>query len=154
MVNDCFRFSAAAIFTITGLAKIISAFGSAAILAEADPLLHVSFRHLMIVAAVVELAVAATCAFSQLQKFAVVAIAWLASILIVYRIGLFEIGWHRGCPCLGNLTDAIHISPQLADNTMKVILAYLFIGSCGILLREWLKSKKQASKFEPNGESH
>src|ERR1022692_729687 len=33
------------------------------------------------------------------------------------------------CACLGNLTDALHISPQTAETAMKIILGYLPLGS-------------------------
>jgi hypothetical protein len=31
----------------------------------------------------------------------------------------------------------LHIQPQIADNIMKGVLAYLFIGSYGILFYQW-----------------
>jgi hypothetical protein len=52
--------------------------------------------------------------------------------------------WKRPCGCLGNLTDALHISPVLADDIMKVVLAYLFISSyglLGLLIRQWMKGR-------------
>jgi hypothetical protein len=64
-------------------------------------------------------------------------IAWLATNFFVYRCGLWWMGWHRPCSCMGNLTDALHIRPEVADNIMKVILAYLLIGSYGLLFWQW-----------------
>jgi len=64
---------------------------------------------------------------------------------VVYRLGLWWMHWHRPCSCLGNLTDALHISPQVADNVMKVLLAYLLIGSYGLLIwKRWLERKTVA----------
>ena len=60
-------------------------------------------------------------------------IAGLSTLFAVYRIGLWSLGWHRPCSCLGNLTDALHLSPVIVDNVMKVLLAYLMIGSYSIL---------------------
>ena len=51
-----------------------------------------------------------------------------------YRIGLWWIGWQKPCSCLGNLTDALHISPQVADNVMKGLLAFMLIGSVSLLI--------------------
>jgi hypothetical protein len=55
----------------------------------------------------------------------------------MYRLGLWWMDWKKPCSCLGNLTDALHISPQTADNITKVLLAYLLIGSYGLLLWQW-----------------
>jgi hypothetical protein len=54
-------------------------------------------------------------------------------------------GWHRACNCLGNFTDAIHVSPQIADNVMKGVLAYLLIGSYATLFWLWRQRKKATS---------
>jgi hypothetical protein len=50
--------------------------------------------------------------------------------------------WHRPCGCMGSLTTALHLSDQAADNIMKVVLAYLLIGSYGLLIRQWRQEKK------------
>ena len=42
---------------------------------------------------------------------------------------------------MGNLTDALHIRPEVADNIMKAILGYLLIGSYGLLIWQWRLSK-------------
>jgi len=61
------------------------------------------------------------------------------------------IDYKRPCLCLGNLTTAIHVSPHTADNVMKGVLAYLLIGSYGILLHEWwIKCRNRSSKLEVN----
>jgi len=53
----------------------------------------------------------------------------LATNFVVYRVGLWWIGWHRPCGCLGNLTDLLGISPHTADTIMKLVLAYLLAGT-------------------------
>ena len=134
--------SAAAILVVTGAAKAWSAFGHIKILAVADPITGVQFGHLMLVVGVLELAIAGVCLFSKSQKLKLGLIAWLATNFVVYRLGLWWIGWKKPCSCLGNLTDALHISPQLADNIMKVILAYLLIGSYGLLFWHWWQGRQ------------
>ena len=61
---------------------------------------------------------------------------------MLLRFGLWWMGWHKPCNCLGNLTDALHLSPQTADNIMKVVLAYLLIGSYGLLFWGWWRRKQ------------
>jgi hypothetical protein len=54
------------------------------------------------------------------------------------------VGYHKPCSCLGNLTDALHIPPPMADTAMKIILAYLLIGSYATLFWLWRQRKKSA----------
>jgi len=49
--------------------------------------------------------------------------------------------WVEQCSCLGNLTDALHIRPETADNIMKLLLAYMLIGSYGLLI--WQRSRRR-----------
>jgi cbb3-type cytochrome oxidase subunit 3 len=50
---------------------------------------------------------------------------------------------------MGNLADALHIPPQIADTAMKIILAYLLIGSYATLFWLWRQKRKQ-SVISPN----
>jgi hypothetical protein len=122
--------------TITGIAKVWSAFGTSRILALVDPIISVKFGHLMLATGLVEIVIALVCFFSQRQTLALGFLAWIASMFLLYRFGLWWINWQHSCSCLGNLADALHISPQIADNTMKAVLAYLLIGSYGLLIRQ------------------
>lgn len=137
-----FTQSAGVIFFVTGLSEIWSALGQAEVLHRIDPILHLKFSYLMFIAGVTEISVAIICLVGKVQSFARVAVAWLATSLFTYRIGLWWIGWHRPCNCLGNLTDAIHISPQLADDLMKCLLTYLLMGSYIALLWLWRQRNK------------
>jgi hypothetical protein len=91
----------------------------------------------MLAVGMVELVIACVCVFAKARQLALGLIAWLATSFVVYRLGLWWMEWRRPCGCLGNLTDALHISPQTAENITKVILAYLLIGSYSILFWQW-----------------
>jgi hypothetical protein len=140
-----FVYSAGAILLITFAAKLVSSFGHAAILQTRDPLTGWQFQDLFRIAAGIEMVVALTCFFSKRVLFPAGLVAWLATSFLAYRICLMLVGYHRPCSCMGNLTDALHISPQTADTAMKIILAYLLIGSYGILFHQWWKNRKLAS---------
>jgi hypothetical protein len=85
----------------------------------------------------VELVIAVFCLLTTKRQFALMALALLSTNFVVYRLGLWWMGWHQPCGCLGNLTDALRISPTTADHIMKGVLAYLLIGSYGLLWRQW-----------------
>ena len=136
-----FILSAGAILAITGIAKLWSGLGTSKFLAVIDPIFGIKFGQLMLAVGLAEIVVALVCFFSKRQTMALGFVAWISTNFVVYRLGLWWIGWHRPCGCLGNLTDALHISPQTADNIMKVLLAYLLIGSYGLLIWQWRQNR-------------
>jgi hypothetical protein len=87
------------------------------------------------------------CIFSKRTWLPAGLLAWLATSFLIYRIGLVAIGYHRPCHCLGNLTDALHIPPQTADTAMKIILAYLLLGSYATLF--WLWTQRKIKPLSP-----
>lgn len=140
-----FLCSAAAILFLTGIAKIWSAFGGMKALLAPDPITGVFFGHLMLAAGIVEMMASLLCVFSKSTRLQIFVIAWLATSFVVYRCGLWLAGWHKPCSCLGNLSDGLHISPQTADTAMKIVLAYLLIGSYATLFWLWRQKRKQSS---------
>lgn len=157
VLGTWFILSAAIILVLTGVAKVWTAFAPTKVLAVADPITGVSFGHLMLAVGVVELVIASICLFAKSQTLKLGLIAWLASNFVVYRCGLWWMGWHKPCSCMGNLTDALHIRPEVADNIMKAILAYLFIGSYGLLIWQWRLTRTKIEggglKMEPAGQA-
>ena len=133
--------SAGIILGLTGLAKVFSAIGAAQALDIADPLLAVPFRQLFLLVGLAELLIAFFCLFTEKRRISLVAVAWVSTNFLVYRLGLLFIGWHRPCGCMGSLTGMLHISLSAADNIMKVILAYLLVGSYARLPWEWRRGR-------------
>jgi hypothetical protein len=124
---------------MTALAKFVSAAGSARILQLNDSVLNMPFRVVFYAVGSLELIVAIYCFLDHNVKFRTSLVAWLSTTFVVYRLGLTWVGSQKYCPCLGNLTDAIHLSPDRSDLLMKIILAYLFFGSYASLLCLWLQ---------------
>ena len=140
-----FFFSVVGVLLITAAAKIVSSFGSAHILQNPDPLFRISFRNLFWIVGSIELAVALICFCSKRILLQAGLVAWLATSFAAYRAGLLWIGYHKPCSCLGTLTDALYISPQVADTVMKIVLGYLLIGSYATLFWLWKEKRKQSS---------
>ena len=133
--------SAGALLVITGIAKLWSGFGDAKLLTVVDPIIGIKFGHLMLLVGAAEIVISLLCFFSKRQTLVLGLVAWMSTNFVVYRLGLWWMDWHRPCSCLGNLTDALHISPQTADNIMKALLAYLLIGSYGLLMWNWRQGR-------------
>jgi len=143
-----FILSSGIVLAITGIAKIWSWLGNSKFLAVVDPIIGIKFGQLMLAVGVAEILIALVCFFSKRQTLALGLVAWMSTNFVVYRLGLWWMDWHRPCSCLGNLTDALHISPQTADNIMKVLLTYLLIGSYGLLMWQWCSKQPTQSTTE------
>ncbi len=146
-----FLYSATLVLLLTATAKLFSSTGNGKILLQSDPLTGLTFGNLFRIVGGVEIAVALVCIFSKRTWLAAGLVAWLATNFLLYRLGLWLIGWHKPCSCLRNLTDALHIAPQTADTAMKIILAYLLIGSYGCLF--WLWRQRKKAKIAPTTNS-
>ena len=143
-----FIFASGALLALTGIAKLWSTFGNVKVLAVADPIAGIPFRWLLLVVGVLELIIAGVCFFSRNKRLATLLVAWLATSFLVYRLGLWWLGWHRPCGCLGSLTSALHLWDQAADNIMKGVLVYLLLGSYFLLFKDW-QEKRAASAADP-----
>jgi hypothetical protein len=141
-----FVYSAGMILLLTAGAKIMSSIGHEAIFQTFDPLTGLQFRNLFRFVGAIEVAVALTCLFSKRIWFPVGLVAWLSTAFIAYRFGLIWVGYHKPCSCLGNLTDALHISPETADIAMKIILGYLLVGSYTTLFWLWRQNRQNTSE--------
>jgi hypothetical protein len=133
--------SAGFVFLLTGFAKLWSAFGAAGILAIPDQVLGVQYRPLLVMAGLLELGIAYVCIFTGKHNLSLALTAWIATEFLLYRIGLLLLANPHPCRCLGDVTDALHISPVVADNLMKGVLTYLLVGSYGVLLSNWLNKR-------------
>lgn len=132
-----FAWSAGGVLAITALAKVFSAIGPARALDAADPLIGIPFRQLFLLVGVTELLIAFFCLFTDRRLLSVWLVAWLSSSFFLYRLGLWFLGWHHPCGCMGSLAGMLHLLDRAADNIMKGVLAYLLIASYGILLWQW-----------------
>lgn len=137
-----FLYSSGVLLLVTASAKLTSGLGSARILQTPDPLLLVQFRYLFLATGALELIIAVISFLPNRVGLRAGLIAWLVTNFVVYRIGLLWVGYHKPCSCLGNLTDALHISPNSADTAMKIILGYLLIGSYAALFWLWNQRRR------------
>jgi hypothetical protein len=139
-------FFAGALLLTLSLAKFISASGVARLLNTPDPILVISFKHVLEAVGVFEAVIGCICIFAQGTMLKAKLIAWLSSCFVIYRLGYLCIDYKKPCPCLGNLTGAIHISQSSADAMLKAILVYLLVGSYAILVWHW-QEKKNGSRL-------
>jgi hypothetical protein len=132
-----FVLSAVVALLVTGLAKLYAALGAATILAAPDPIFAIPNRLLFIAVGTFELTVAAMCFIGHVKVWSLAFVAWIATALTIYRVGIWSLELRMPCPCLGTLTEMLHLSPKTADAVALILLAYLLVGSYFLLLTEW-----------------
>jgi hypothetical protein len=140
-VLKAFIFSAGVILLFTAAAKLISSTGNSKALFVREPLTGWHFRDVLCIVGAIEIAVAMSCFFCKRLWVSNWLIAWISTCFLFYRAGLLWIGYHGPCKCLGSLADSLHISQQAADSSMKIVLAYLLVGSYGMLFKLWRQHK-------------
>jgi hypothetical protein len=143
-VESVFTKSAGVLLALTGLGKAFAAIGPAHALDTTDPIFGLPFRQVFLVVGLTELFIAFHCLFTSHRRFSLPAVAWISTGFLVYRWGLWSIGWHHPCGCMGSLAGMLHLSDRAADNIMKGVLAYLLVGSYALLLLNWLAKRGKA----------
>ncbi len=131
-----YRWSVAFILTITASLKLISLGGTTPIMAQADAVLGVSNRSVLLGAALIELAVAVFLILDCRTELRCYLTAWLASVFAVYRIALSWVAPANPCPCLGSLVERLPVSPDTLDLLLKLVIGYLLAGSIFLLVRK------------------
>jgi hypothetical protein len=143
--NQAFKYSVALLLIITAAAKLVASGSQERILELPDPIFLISLRYMLWIGSGMELVVALVCLSAKQTWMQSTAIAWLATNLLLYRISLWLVGYHQPCLCLGRLTDGIRMSPATTDTIIKVVLAYLLVGSYATLFWLWRQRKKANS---------
>jgi hypothetical protein len=147
---NTFKYSAAALLVTSAVGKFITTGSQAQILEIQDPIFRLPFRYLLLLAASLELIAAFCCLNPKLRNITqAIAVAWLSTDFLLYRIGLWLIDYHRPCNCMGSLAEGLHISSNTADSIMKGVLAYLLIGSYASLWFLWKHARDNPS-FDKN----
>jgi hypothetical protein len=138
-IASTFIVSVAALLMLTGLLKLVTVVQRSAYLDLADPLFEftgvLSVRSTLLLAGMMEVVVAVFL-LGQRQPFVrLAAIAWMSTLFVLYRVGLWAIGFHGPCRCLGGAADWLGIGPEYVNTLSLVTLAYFTAGSYVQLLR-------------------
>jgi len=126
--DDWLHKSAAVLLLLTAVAKLYSASGSAKILEVQDRLLHLGYRPLMILAALLEIVVALFLLKSRSHLGRSLVLLWLSANFLAYHLANYLLGIHY-CPCLGSLTDRLPLPRGLPDTLLIALVFWWFAGS-------------------------
>ncbi|MBI1178873.1 hypothetical protein GC207_15685 [bacterium] len=120
--------SALVLLAFTGTAKLISAAGATRILGEADPVVGIPTRLLLLFAGSVEMATVIAILKVHSTSFRSLLVAILGAEFLLYR-AVFEIGqYSRGCPCLGSFTAWSHLPDSLINGILWAVAVWLCLG--------------------------
>lgn len=128
---------------VVAVAKLATSFGRARILDMKDPLFLISFRSVFRCVGLIELSIATCCVFGRNVVVKAALITWLTLSFISYRACLVWIHYQKPCPCLGNLTDTLGISPDSADFALKMCMGYFLLGAGTTFVWFWQRSVTQ-----------
>lgn len=141
--EDYFIFSVAVMLFVAAVAKIYSATGGAEALGNLDPLIPLSNRHLFYLAGGFELCFSAFLLIKpDGQKVKLIAIAWLGTNYLLYRLVLWWLGQPVYCDCLASFNENLPLSPRIIYPIMLAWLAWFMAGSCLLLVLDWLEQRK------------
>ena len=129
---------------LTATAKLISVRQTMGYLNLRDPLFEfMTNRQLLSSAATLEFVVVILLLWVKSSGKKLALIAWIGSVFFLYRISIYlvKLPGYIPCPCLGDAAASLHISPNHLDWAMKAILAYLLVGSYGLLLANYLHDR-------------
>lgn len=155
-IERFFLWSVIAILLITAMAKMVTVWGVVStptepgavktMLEDREPFFNlVPFRHLLLLAAWLEVSVVLILfsKASSLVKWN--AVTYLCVLFFCFRVGLWMVGYHKSCQCMGSVLSAFNIPDASADIFMKYVLFYLFGVSYSFLGIE-LFSRKEREK--------
>src|SRR5437016_1165685 len=119
--ENFFSRTVAAILLITAAAKLYSALGSTAILKYPDPLFGFANRYVMLLASAAEIVIALILLRSFVSpRTKYVSVLWLACTFMIYHVAKSILHVGTPCPCLGTLTQRLHLTPATADTILSL----------------------------------
>ena len=128
--------AAGMLLVLTAIAKLYTAGGTARILGTQDQLLHIGYRPLLFLTALLEIGVALFLLGSRGELKRSLVLLWLSANFICYHLANYLLGIHY-CPCLGTLEDRLPLPRGLASIILQVLALYWVIGGLSSLWRLW-----------------
>lgn len=115
----------------TATAKFFTLHDDPKYLYEEDPVLLVSWRTVMFLAASVESGIALICFLASRSRIAPVSITWFAAMAIIYRVGLQWLGYQKPCRCMGSFAEVVGIQESVLERVLVGGLVFLILVGCG-----------------------
>ena len=145
-----FIFGAALILSVTGVAKLLSAFFANDVLLNQDHVLFPATNQSVYFWAGVCECIGTVYLLNEKSKAPrFFFLTSLGTLFGAYRAGLFWIG-EKTCGCLGSMADWLSLPEWAVNASMNLAVAYLTLGGAYFLLKEKYKYPKR-SKIAAGG---
>lgn len=131
--SEVFFRSASVLLVLTGLAKLLSISESSRILAAETWLFGLTYRELMVIGGVIELATAVLLLKRQLGPARSMLLLWLACNFLLFRLVSFLTD-SRPCPCLGSFAGQLGLDNRSVEWFLRFLIAYFVAGSSAMLV--------------------
>ncbi len=135
-VGEYYIYLAAVALFFMAMVELSGAISAAQMLDKPDPLLPLSNRLVLLLVGVVELLLSAYLLLGKYGWAKPGLTAWLATDLLVYRLGLWRAGAPNFGDCVGNFNGWLSISPRVLHVIMVAALGFLIIGSYTFLIMD------------------
>ncbi|MCS7337386.1 MAG: type II secretion system GspH family protein [Verrucomicrobiae bacterium] len=136
VVQTLFCLVGGAILLWLGLATTAEALSGATVYNLVDPVFGFRLRYVMGMYGVLELVVGCLALLQTRTGLSLVAMAWLAANLGIYRLGLASMGWVLPYHWVAPLSGRWGISAQIADWVLVGMLSSLVVGCITLLLAQ------------------
>jgi hypothetical protein len=125
----------------SALTRFVIAAGRSQALALPDPILDLPLRTDVLLAGMLEMAVALICLFGKQTSIKIASLVWLAATFSGYRAGLFWMGVHPQGTAIGSWTDPLHLAGTFIGYVTALLPFCFMAGSCfvavGVLVHKW-----------------
>lgn len=140
-LKTAFLVSAAFILLLSGGAKLLSATQRQLVLGVTDPVFpFLKVRQVFAIAGALELCMVPILVWYGTPKVRVLLLLWLSTLFWAYRFGLWVNRFELPCPCLGNTSDWLGVSPTAVHRISVLILIYFTVGSFALLTTRYSRA--------------
>lgn len=113
---------------LTCITKLISVGGGAPYLDQADPILQIPNRLFMLLAAALELVGIWSILYIRKASIPPLVVGILGAEFLAYRVASLLGQYPTPCPCLGSMTEWLHLPQRSVDNMLWAVAAWLCVG--------------------------
>lgn len=140
--------SCVALLLLAGISKIIAIYQDQPFLYLRDPVISsLTIRKSALLAATCELVIVAVFLIIRSYLFLILAISWLSTVFLLYKLALYLLGGGLPCACLGYFSHMAHLSPQQTGIITLLIIAYFMLPSYYFLAKHDLP--KHDNRYNP-----
>jgi len=136
---------AGGLLLMAALLRFLIATSSAQALALPDPVLGIPLRIAVLLAGTLELAAALFCLFGRQTRLQLAGLVWLATNLVVFRVGLLWMHVHPQGTFLGSLTDPLQLAGTKIGFVVGLLPFGFVVGSYAAASSVWRGARRQES---------